>query len=172
MLSSAQIKARLERILLKVQKPGRYVGGELNTVVKDWAKVKTKIAFVFPDIYDIGVSNLGLQILYDLVNRRSDALAERAYAPWVDMETLMREQNIPLYSLETYHPLAAFEILGFSLPYETLYTNALNMLDLANIPIRTAERSESDPMVIAGGNACFNPEPMYAFIDAFVIGEG
>ncbi len=172
MLSPADIESRLERILLKVQKPGRYVGGELNAVVKDWDEVETKVAFVFPDIYDIGISNLGLQILYDLVNQRPDALAERAYAPWVDMEDLMRARDIPLYSLESKHPLAAFDILGFSLPYETLYTNTLNLLDLAGIPLRSAERGESDPLIIAGGHACFNPEPMHAFIDAFVIGEG
>jgi len=172
MLSPEQIESRLERILLKVQKPGRYVGGELNAVVKDWDEVKTKVAFIFPDIYDIGISNLGLQILYDLVNQRPDALAERAYAPWVDMEDLMRSRGIPLYSLESKHPLAAFDILGFSLPYETLYTNTLNLLDLAGIPLRSAERRASDPLVIAGGHACFNPEPMHAFMDAFVIGEG
>ena len=172
MLSPAEIESRLERILLKVQKPGRYVGGELNAVVKDWDEIETKIAFIFPDIYDIGISNLGLQILYDLVNQRPDALAERAYAPWVDMEDLMRAKEIPLYSLESKHPLAAFDILAFSLPYETLYTNTLNLLDLAGIPLRSAERRESDPLVIAGGHACFNPEPMHAFLDAFVIGEG
>jgi radical SAM family uncharacterized protein len=172
MLSPEQVEKRLERILLKVQKPGRYVGGELNVVVKDWDRGRTKVAFVFPDIYDIGVSNLGLQILYDLVNQRLDALAERAYAPWVDMEEQMRLNGIPLYSLETKHPLAAFDLLGFSLPYETLYTNTLNLLDLAGIPVRSAERGEADPLVIAGGHACFNPEPMHAFIDAFVIGEG
>ena len=172
MLSPTEIEARLERILLKVQKPGRYVGGELNEIVKDWAAVETKVAFVFPDIYDIGISNLGLQILYDLVNRRPDALAERAYAPWIDMEELMRARGIPLYSLESKHPLAAFDIVAFSLPYETLYTNALNLLDLSGIPLRSKERGESDPLVIAGGHACFNPEPMHAFIDAFVVGEG
>ena len=172
MLSPEIITSRLERILLKVQKPGRYVGGELNAVVKNWDQVETKVAFIFPDIYDIGISNLGLQILYDLVNQRPDALAERAYAPWVDMEDLMRSAGIPLYSLESKHPLAAFDILAFSLPYETLYTNTLNLLDLSGIPLRSAGRSESDPLVIAGGHACFNPEPMHAFIDAFVIGEG
>ena len=172
MLTPLEVETRLERILLKVQKPGRYVGGELNVVVKEWDQVKTRLALVFPDIYDIGISNLGLQILYDLVNQRPDALAERAYAPWVDMEDLMRSKDIPLYSLESKHPLAAFDILGFSLPYETLYTNTLNLLDLAGIPLRTADRSASDPLVIAGGHACFNPEPMHAFIDAFVIGEG
>jgi len=172
MLSPQQIESRLERILLKVQKPGRYVGGEINSIIKDWEKTGTRLAFVFPDIYDIGISNLGLQILYDLVNQRPDALAERAYAPWVDMEVQMRAHAIPLYSLETKHALADFDILGFSLPYETLYTNTLNMLDLAGIPLRTADRTETDPLVIAGGHACFNPEPMHAFMDAFVIGEG
>ncbi len=172
MLSPNEIESRLERILLKVQKPGRYVGGELNMVVKEWESIPTKVALVFPDIYDIGISNLGLQILYDLVNARTDALAERAYAPWVDMEEQMRHAGIPLYSLETKHSLAAFDIVGFSLPYETLYTNALNLLDLAGIPVRSVDRTASDPLIIAGGHACFNPEPMHAFIDAFVIGEG
>lgn len=172
MLSPVEIEARLERILLSVQKPGRYVGGELNSVVKDWDSVQTRLALVFPDIYDIGVSNLGLQIIYDLVNTRPDALAERAYAPWSDMEAKMRENGIPLYSLETKHALAEFDIIGITLPYETLYTNTLNLLDLAGIPVRAEERDERHPLIIAGGHACFNPEPMSAFIDAFVIGEG
>jgi radical SAM family uncharacterized protein len=172
MLTPDQIESRLDRILLKVQKPGRYVGGELNSVVKVWDKVSTKVAFVFPDIYDIGVSNVGLKILYDQVNQREDALAERAYAPWLDMEALMREHGIPLYSLESKRPLACFDIIGFSLPYETLYTNTLNVLDLAGLPIRSAERDETHPLIIAGGHSTMNPEPMHAFIDAFVIGEG
>ena len=137
----------LERILLKVQKPGRYVGGELNAVVKDWDKIETKVAFVFPDIYDIGISNLGLQILYDLVNQRPDALAERAYAPWVDMEDAdAREGTFRFTRWRSKHPLAAFDILGFSLPYETLYTNTLNLLDLAGIPLRSAERDAIRPV--------------------------
>jgi radical SAM family uncharacterized protein len=172
MLSPEQIESKLDRILLKVQKPGRYVGGELNSVVKDWEKVSTKVAFVFPDIYDIGVSNVGLKILYDQVNQREDALAERAYAPWLDMEALMREHEIPLYTLESKRPLADFDLIGFSLPYETLYTNTLNVLDLAGIPVRSEERDESHPIIIAGGHSTMNPEPMHAFIDAFVIGEG
>ena len=171
-LTPEQIESRLDRILLKVQKPGRYVGGELNSVVKDWDKVATKVAFVFPDIYDIGVSNVGLKILYDQVNQLEDALAERAYAPWLDMEALMREHGIPLYTLESKRPLASFDIIGFSLPYETLYTNALNVLDLAGIPVRSEERDETHPIIIAGGHSTMNPEPMHAFIDAFVIGEG
>jgi radical SAM family uncharacterized protein len=172
MLTPEQIESKLDRILLKVQKPGRYVGGELNSVVKDWEKVSTKVAFVFPDIYDIGVSNVGLKILYDQVNQRDDALAERAYAPWLDMEALMREHGIPLYTLESKRPLASFDIIGFSLPYETLYTNTLNMLDLAGIPVRWEDRDETHPLIIAGGHSTMNPEPMHAFIDAFVIGEG
>src|SRR5512139_2297104 len=172
MLTPEQIESKLDRILLKVQKPGRYVGGELNSIVKDWDQVQTRVAFVFPDIYDIGVSNVGLKILYDQVNQRDDALAERAYVPWFDMEALMREHGIPLYSLESKRPLASFDLIGFSLPYETLYTNTLNILDLSGIPVRSMDRDASHPIVIAGGHSTMNPEPMHAFIDAFVIGEG
>ncbi|HZJ21964.1 MAG TPA: TIGR03960 family B12-binding radical SAM protein, partial [Anaerolineales bacterium] len=172
MLTPEQIELRLDKILLRVQKPGRYVGGELNSVQKDWDSVQTKVALVFPDIYDIGVSNVGLKILYDQVNQRADALAERAYAPWFDMEALMRANEIPLYALESKRPLACFDFIGFSLPYETLYTNTLNVLDLAGIPVRSIDRDENHPIVIAGGHSTMNPEPMYAFMDAFVIGEG
>jgi len=172
MLTPEQIESRLDRILLRVKKPGRYVGGEFNCVVKDWDSVNIRIALIFPDVYDIGVSNVGLKILYDQINQRADALAERAYAPWFDMEALLREQHIQLYSLESRRPLASFDMIGFTLPYETLYTNALNVLDLAGIPVRSAERDETHPIIIAGGHATTNPEPMHAFIDAFVIGEG
>ncbi|MCX7754714.1 MAG: TIGR03960 family B12-binding radical SAM protein [Anaerolineales bacterium] len=172
MMTPLEIQAKLDRILLKVAKPGRYVGGELNITVKDWDAIPIRAALVFPDIYDIGVSNVGLKILYDQINQRPDALAERAYAPWHDMETLLRANGIPLYSLETFHPLADFDLIGFTLPYETLYTNTLNVLHLAGIPIRAVERHAGHPLVIAGGHAAMNPEPMSAFIDAFVIGEG
>jgi radical SAM family uncharacterized protein len=172
MLKPNEIQARLERLLPTVQKPGRYTGGELNQVVKDWDSVDTSVAMVFPDLYDLGMSNLGLAILYDLVNQREDALAERAYAPWDDMEAVLRENDLPLYSLETKHALADFDIVAFSLPYETLYTSTLNLLDLSGIPLFSAERGPDDPLVIAGGHATFNPEPMHAFVDAFVIGEG
>ncbi|MBI3152616.1 MAG: TIGR03960 family B12-binding radical SAM protein [Chloroflexi bacterium] len=172
MLTPEQVESKLDRILLKVQKPGRYVGGELNSIRKDWDKAQTRVAFVFPDIYDIGVSNVGLKILYDQVNQREDALAERAYAPWLDMEELMREHGIPLYTLESKHPLACFDLIGFTLPYETLYTNTLNILNLSGIPVRSTERDESHPIIIAGGHSTTNPEPMHAFIDAFAIGEG
>jgi len=162
----------LNRHLINIQKPGRYTGGEFNQVKKDWTSVDIKIALAFPDIYDIGFSNLGLAILYDAINHRSDALVERLYAPWPDMEALLRAHLLPLFSLENRQSAKAFDILGFSIPYETLYTNVLNMLDLASIPLRSIQRREDDPIVIAGGHACFNPEPMSAFIDAFVIGEG
>lgn len=171
-ITPAHLFERVESILPSVRKPGRYTGGELNQVVKDWDSVRTRMALVFPEIYDLGMSNLGLAILYDLLNQRPDTLAERAYCPWVDMETAMRSAGIPLYSLESKHALADFDILGFSLPYESLYTNTLNALDLAGLPLWSAERTAEHPLIIAGGHACYNPEPMHAFIDAFVIGEG
>jgi len=166
------IQKKLLSILPTVQKPARYSGGELNQVVKDWQSIAVHWCLVFPDIYDIGMSNLGLAILYDLINQRSDALAERAFAPWVDMETKLRQNQLPLYSLETKHPLSAFDIIGFSLPYESLYTNVLNILDLANLELWSEKRAEQHPLIIAGGHATYNPEPMAPFIDAFVIGEG
>ncbi|MFH1186207.1 MAG: TIGR03960 family B12-binding radical SAM protein [Chloroflexota bacterium] len=172
MPSPEEIDRMLEKILLQVQKPGRYVGGELNAVVKSWEDIGVRVALAFPDIYDIGISNVGLKILYDQVNQREDALAERSYAPWTDMESLMRRDGIPLYALESKRPLLDFDLVAFSLPYETLYTNTLNMLDLAGIPVRARDRGKTDPIVIAGGHATTNPEPMHAFMDAFVIGEG
>lgn len=172
MVSNQQIEFFLERNLLKVKKPARYTGGEINQVVKRWEQVQTRVALIFPDIYELGMSNLGLAILYDLLNQRPDALAERVFAPWSDFEALLREAEIPLFSLETRRPLSEFDILGFTLPYETLYTNTLNILDLGGVPLFSAERSQTDPLVIAGGHAAYNPEPMHAFIDAFVIGEG
>ncbi|MDZ4158368.1 MAG: TIGR03960 family B12-binding radical SAM protein, partial [Anaerolineaceae bacterium] len=167
-----EIKNRLERILLKVQRPGRYVGGEYNQVVKMWEQVQTRVALIFPDIYDLGIANLGLAILYEEINRRSDALAERVYSPWTDMEQELRQAGIPLFSLESKRALTDFDILAITLPYETLYTNVLNLLDLAGIPLYASDRSQRHPLVIAGGQAAFNPEPMTDFIDAFVIGEG
>ncbi len=171
-LTPHEIQARLARILPKVRKPARYTGGEYNQVIKDWNTVPLKVALVFPDLYEIGMSNLGLAILYEAINRRADALAERVYAPWVDMEAAMRQAGIPLYSLETKHPLSHFDIVGVSLPMETLYTNLLNLLDLGGLPLRSEERTSAHPLVIAGGHATFNPEPIAPFVDAFVIGEG
>ena len=172
LLSPIEIQERLERILLRVQKPGRYVGGELNQVIKPWTQVRTHVALVFPDIYDLGLPNLGLAILYETLNDRQDVLAERAYLPWLDMIDTMRQAQIPLYSLESKHALADFDIIGISLPYETLYTNTLETLDLAKIPLYSMERGQNDPLIIAGGHATSNPEPMSEFIDAFVIGDG
>jgi len=157
---------------LQVEKPGRYVGGEYNSVHKDGSSPRVKVALAFPDIYDLGMSNLGLMNLYHQVNAQPDMLAERVFSPWLDMEALMREQSIPLYGLESKRPVREFDLLGISLPYEQLYTNALNLLDLAGLPLHSRERDERHPLVIAGGHACFNPEPMSDFIDAFVIGEG
>ncbi len=161
-----------EDILRQVEKPARYVGGEWNSVVKEWTDDITKIAFAFPDVYEVGMSHLGLQILYSIINDRSDALMERAFAPWKDMERLMRENNLPLLSLETRNPLSRFNIIGFTLQYEMSYTNILNMMDLAGIPLHSSQRTITHPLVIAGGPCSFNPEPVADFIDAFVIGEG
>jgi radical SAM family uncharacterized protein len=172
MFPASKIDKELDLLLPQVQRPGRYTGGELNQVAKDWTPDRCKVAFVFPDIYDLGMSNLGLAILYDLVNQRDDALAERCFSLWTDMEQLVREHKMPLFSLETRHPLAEFDVIGFSLPYETLYTNCLNILDLAGIPLFSGDRTANHPLVIAGGHATYNPEPMFAFIDAFIIGEG
>ena len=166
------IALKLDRLLLQVEKPGRYAGGEWNSVVKDWDAVETKVVLAFPDLYDLGMANLGLMILYDILNREPQVLAERTYAPWPDMESLMRREGIPLYSLETRHPVTDFDIIGFSLPYEQLYSNVLNMLDMAGIPLFSAERDARWPLIIAGGSAAYNPEPMADFIDFFVVGEG
>ncbi len=162
----------LDRNLLKVEKPARYIGGELNSAMKDWNRTPVKVALAFPELYDLGMSNLGLAILYDILNKQDGVLAERAYAPWPDMEHLMRSSSIPLYSLETHHPLDEFDIIGFSLPYEQLYTNTLTMLDMAGLPLRSRDRDKSHPLIVAGGSACYNPEPMGAFMDACFIGEG
>ena len=171
-MKQGEIEAALQRILPTVQKPGRYTGGELNQVVKDWDHCSMHVALAFPDIYELGMSNLGLAILYDIINRQPEALAERVYSPWPDMEAAMRAAQVPLHSLESKRPISDFDILGISLPYETLYTNALGMLDLGGVPIIAADRGRDDPVVIAGGHAVYNPEPMADFIDAFFIGEG
>ncbi|MFC1577337.1 TIGR03960 family B12-binding radical SAM protein [Candidatus Omnitrophota bacterium] len=163
---------RIERNLLKVQKPARYIGGEWNSVCKEWTAGRVKVALCFPDVYEIGMSYLGLKIIYGLLNERDDALCERSFAPWHDMEAVMRAEGIKLYGLESKRPLSEYDIVGFSFAYELNYTNCLNMLDLGGIPKKSAERSDGDPLVIAGGPSCFNPEPMADFIDAFVIGEG
>ena len=162
----------LNEILNQVSKPARYTGGEWNAVVKEWRAVSIRMALCYPEIYEIGMSNMALPILYDILNSQPDVLAERVYAPWVDMEAIMRKQNISLFSLESRHPLKEFDIIGFSLGYELTYTNVLNILDLAQIPLLSSDREDSHPLIIAGGSCAFNPEPLADFIDLFVVGEG
>ena len=171
-LQKSTINHTLERLLFQVEKPGRYVGGEHNQIRKPWDSVDTRVALIFPDIYDLGQPNLGLAILYDILNQQPDVLAERAFAPWVDMEAQLRENRLPLFSLESKTPLNQFDILAFTLPYEQIYTNVLNILDLADIPLLAKDRGPEHPLIIAGGQACYNPEPMADFFDAFGIGEG
>ena len=166
------LKEQLEPLLLKVQKPIRYVGGEYNSVVKDKSGIRTRMALCFPDNYEIGMSHLGLKILYSLINAREDCWAERVYAPWPDMEALMRENHIPLYGLESLDPLKEFDFLGFSLQYELSYTNILNMLDLAGIDPLAENRTNDDPVIFAGGPCAMNAEPLCDFFDCFQLGEG
>ena len=161
-----------DSILYQVTKPARYTGGEWNSVIKDWDKTILKFALCYPDLYEIGMSNMALPILYDILNSQPDVLAERVFAPWTDMEAAMRAAGIPLLSLESKHRLKDFDIIGFSLDYELTYTNVLNILDLAQIPVLASERNDSHPIVIAGGSSSLNPEPMSDFIDFFVVGDG
>ena len=162
----------IEELLPLVQTPGRYIGGEINSIRKDWGKCRLTFALAFPDIYEIGMSHLGLQILYSILNNEPEIAAERFYAPWPDMESLMRANNIPLTSLESSTPLSGFDIVGFSLQYELSYTNVLSMLDLGGVPIYSRDRKEDAPIIIAGGPCVFNPRPVSPFFDALVVGEG
>jgi len=163
---------QIDPILLgKVSKPARYIGGEWNSVVKDHGAVKLTVAYAFPDVYEVSMSHLGLRILYALLNERSDVAAERVYAPWPDMEQLMREQNYPLFTLETKSVVKDFDILGFTLQYEMSFSNILNMLDLAGIPMFSKDRGEDMPLVIAGGPCAYNAEPLADYIDVFCLGE-
>lgn len=158
-------------ILSRVAKPARYTGQEWNSVKKDPAAVAATVALAFPDVYEVGMSHLGLKILYHVLNRRDDVAAERVYAPWPDMEAEMRTGGLPLYTLESYRPVAEFDLVGFTLQYELSYTNILNMLDLAGIPLMSGERGDNHPFIIAGGPCAFNAEPLADFIDFFVLGE-
>jgi radical SAM family uncharacterized protein len=162
----------LESVFSRVSKPARYTGGEWNSVVKDWDACDVRVVFAYPDLYDIGMSNLGLGILYDIVNRREGMLAERVFAPWEDMESIMRAEGIPLWGLESRHPLSEFDVIGFSLSYEGTYTNILNMLDLAGLPVMADERTDAHPLVICGGSGALNPDALAGFIDVFVLGDG
>ena len=161
---------KLDRELLSVEKPARYVGSELNSVVKN-KDIDIRFAFAFPDIYEVGMSHTGLHILYHLLNSMENVWCERVFAPWTDMEEVMRKKSIPLYGLESKDELTAFDLIGFTLQYEMSYTNVLNMLDLGNIPIRSKDRDSSMPLVIAGGPCAYNPEPLHEIIDLFVVGE-
>ena len=161
-----------DEILLSIQQPARYIGGEVNIVVKDHSKVRTRFAFAFPDVYDIGMSHLGIQILYSMFNSREDVCCERVYSPWVDLDTIMREKKIPLFTLESQKPVKDFDFLGITLQYEMCYTNVLQILDLSQIPLHACDRCENDPIVIGGGPCAYNPEPLADFFDLFYIGEG
>lgn len=167
------LEEKLEEILPTVSKPARYTGGELNSIYKDHAVCDVRFAIAFPDSYEIGMSNLALSILYHILNSREDCVAERVYAPWPDMEQAMRENGVPLYTLETKTPVRDYDFFAFSLSYELSYTNLLNMLDLAGMPVRSLDRDDGRyPLVMAGGHCTFNPEPVAPFVDLFVIGEG
>ncbi|MBQ7656605.1 MAG: B12-binding domain-containing radical SAM protein, partial [Clostridia bacterium] len=163
---------KLEELLETVQRPARYTGGEMNAVVKDWNSVRCTFGFCFADTYEIGMSHLGMKILYYLINQREDALCERLFMPDADMADKMRAAGVPLFSLESRAALNEFDIIGFTLQYEMSYTNILEMLDLGRVPIRREDRGEKDTIVVAGGPCAFNPEPLAPFIDAFMIGDG
>ena len=161
-----------DEILLQIQQPARYIGGEINEVVKDPKKVDVRFAMCFPDVYEIGMSHLGIQILYSMFNRREDIACERVYSPWMDLDPIMREKKIPLFTLESQEPVKNFDFLGITLQYEMCYTNVLQILDLSQIPLHAGERGEDDPIVIGGGPCAYNPEPLADFFDLFYIGEG
>ena len=159
-------------ILLKIEKPARYIGNEVNSVMKNKADIDVRFAFVFPDVYEIGMSHLGIQILYDMLNRRDDVWCERVYSPWTDLDKIMREEQIPLFALESQDPIKDFDFIGITIQYEMCYTNILQILDLAQIPLFAKDRTEEHPIVIGGGPCTYNPEPLADFFDIFYIGEG
>ena len=159
-------------ILLSIEKPERYIGSEINSVIKNREEVKLRFAFCFPDVYEIGMSHLGIQILYGLFNSYPDVWCERVYSPWTDLDRMMRDNHIPLFALESQDPIRNFDFLGFTLQYEMCYTNILQVLDLSGIPLLSAKRTWDDPIVIGGGPCSYNPEPIADFFDLFYIGEG
>ena len=161
-----------DEILLKIEKPARYIGNEVNSVMKNKNEVDIRFAMCFPDVYEIGMSHLGIQILYDMFNRREDVWCERVYSPWLDLHKIMKEEQIPLFALESQDPIRDFDFLGITIQYEMCYTNILQILDLSRIPIHSRDRSEADPIVIGGGPCTYNPEPLAEFFDIFYIGEG
>ncbi len=159
-------------ILMQIEKPARYIGGEVNSVMKDPSEVDIRFAMCFPDVYEIGMSHLGIQILYDMFNRREDTWCERVYSPWTDLDKILHEKNIPLFALESQDPIRDFDFLGITIQFEMCYTNILQILDLSQIPLHASERTEADPIVIGGGPCTYNPEPLADFFDIFYIGEG
>ena len=161
-----------DEILLKIEKPARYIGNEVNSVMKNKNEVDIRFAMCFPDVYEIGMSHLGIQILYDMFNQREDVWCERVYSPWLDLHKIMKEEQIPLFALESQDPIREFDFLGITIQYEMCYTNILQILDLSRIPIHSRDRSEADPIVIGGGPCTYNPEPLAEFFDIFYIGEG
>ncbi|MQN01518.1 MAG: TIGR03960 family B12-binding radical SAM protein [Lachnospiraceae bacterium] len=164
--------ALTDDILMQIEEPGRYIGNEINSTMKDKSQVSLRFAFCFPDVYEIGMSHLGIQILYEMFNRRRDVWCERVYSPWPDLAAIMKERDIPLFALESQDPIRDFDFLGITLQYEMCYTNILQALDLSKIPLHSTERSNDDPIVIGGGPCAFNPEPIAVFFDMFYIGEG
>ena len=161
-----------DEILMKVEKPARYIGGEYNSVIKEKDKIDVRFCMCFPDVYEIGMSHLGIQILYDMFNRREDTWCERVYSPWPDLDAEMRKHAIPLFALESQDPIKDFDFLGITLQYEMCYTNILQVLDLSGIPLRTKDRKKGDTFVIGGGPCSYNPEPIADFFDIFYMGEG
>ena len=164
--------ALVEAMLEKVQKAPRYTGGEMNTVIKPWEESELHYAFCFPDTYEVGMSHLGMKILYALVNAQPWSSCERVFMPWTDMKALMEEAHVPLFSMETRTALSSFDLIGFTLQYEMSYSNILAMMDLGGVPLLREERRDEDPIVVAGGPCAFDPEPLADFIDAFMIGDG
>ena len=161
-----------DEVLCSVEKAARYIGNEINHIKKDHSSVDILFALCFPDVYEIGMSHLGIQILYEMFNRREDVCAERVYSPWMDLHNIMKDQNIPLFTLESQQPVKSFDFLGITLQYEMCYTNILQILDLSGIPILAKDRTNDDPIVIGGGPCTYNPEPLAPFFDMFYIGEG
>ena len=161
-----------DEILLTIEKPARYIGNEVNAAMKDKDAVDVSFAMCFPDVYEIGMSHLGIQILYDMFNRREDVYCDRVYSPWTDLDKIMREKDIPLFAVESQEPVKSFDFLGITIQYEMCYTNILQILDLSKIPLLAKERTEEDPIVIGGGPCTYNPEPIADFFDMFYIGEG
>src|SRR5947199_5216722 len=172
MSSVESVYPRLEQLLPLVSKPIQYVGGELGATVKDWDAAAVRWVLMYPDAYEVGLPNQGVQILYEVLNERDDVLAERTYSVWPDLEALMREHGIPQFTVDAHRPVGGFDLLGVSFATELGYTNLLTALDLARIPLAAADRRDGDPLVIAGGHAAFNPEPIADFIDAAVLGDG